>query len=170
MGKKQKQPRIVAGVWTWECSRCREYKPGFDFNRGTLRSGLNSWCRECNIEWKRDNAKSVRRSHVKYRKNNAGKVNKYSALWRKQNKIKKAAHRITEIAVKAGVIKVDMRCVRCGTTKDIVLHHEDYHSPLDVIPLCYRCHGARHAELKYEHAAQGSRQLSPALSGAAEKE
>lgn len=148
MGKKQKQPRIIAGAWTWQCPRCKEYKPDFDFNAGSLLNGLNSWCIECSIEWKKDNVKSVRKYHAKYRKNNADKLKKYSAAWRKLNKIKKKAHRITETAVKTGIIEVDMRCVRCGAIQDVVLHHEDYHSPLDVTPLCRPCHGARHAELK----------------------
>lgn len=35
-------------------------------------------------------------------------------------------------------------CSRCGTTKNVHGHHEDYDRPLDVIWLCARCHRLRH--------------------------
>lgn len=38
-------------------------------------------------------------------------------------------------------------CARCGATKSIHGHHEDYAEPLEVIWLCRRHHAARHKEI-----------------------
>lgn len=41
-------------------------------------------------------------------------------------------------------------CERCGTTKAIHAHHEDYSRPLDVVWLCRTHHGERHREINAE--------------------
>ena len=46
-------------------------------------------------------------------------------------------------------------CSDCGTTVDVVKHHEDYDKPLDVTWLCRGCHAARH-RLEKERANEPS--------------
>jgi hypothetical protein len=41
-------------------------------------------------------------------------------------------------------------CVRCGTLKNVVGHHEDYRRPLDVTWLCLTHHRLRHSEINLE--------------------
>lgn len=41
-------------------------------------------------------------------------------------------------------------CERCGTTRNVVGHHEDYTRPLDITWLCRSHHQIRHAEINLE--------------------
>ena len=56
------------------------------------------------------------------------------------------ARRKLQNAVKRGDIKKPIYCQDCGEEKKLTAHHEDYSKPLDVIWLCYRCHGKRHRQ------------------------
>jgi ribosomal protein S27AE len=57
------------------------------------------------------------------------------------------ARKRVEYHVKVGNIKKEP-CARCGITKSVQAHHEDYSKPLDVIWLCAKDHKARHREMK----------------------
>jgi len=50
-------------------------------------------------------------------------------------------------AKKQGLL-IPQPCQKCGSTKHIHAHHEDYSKPLDVVWLCSRCHRLRHCEMK----------------------
>lgn len=39
------------------------------------------------------------------------------------------------------------KCSMCGN-KAYLYHHEDYNKPLDVMPLCHRCHSVKHGRTK----------------------
>jgi hypothetical protein len=52
-------------------------------------------------------------------------------------------------AMKSGAL-IRQPCERCGVTKRIHAHHEDYSKPLDVNWLCKDCHGKRHQEINEE--------------------
>lgn len=41
-------------------------------------------------------------------------------------------------------------CVFCGSRDRVELHHFDYSRPLDVIPVCRRCHAGEHARMRRE--------------------
>jgi len=51
-------------------------------------------------------------------------------------------------AKKLGTLKKEP-CRDCGTTTDVMAHHDDYGKPLDVIWLCRMCHIAEHKKLRY---------------------
>ena len=51
------------------------------------------------------------------------------------------------LAIRSGKLK-RLPCERCGTTKKVHAHHEDYNEPLDVMWLCSLHHIERHRELK----------------------
>ena len=74
---------------------------------------------------------------------------KRSKKRRDNNKIKRAAHILTNNAIKSGKL-ISSPCERCGSTKKIHAHHEDYLKPLEVTWLCPKCHGIRHREINEE--------------------
>jgi len=67
-----------------------------------------------------------------YRAKNPGRTRMYSEVSR---------------SIKNGDIK-KIPCERCGKTKNIHAHHEDYSKPLDVIWLCVKCHVERYKEMR----------------------
>lgn len=71
---------------------------------------------------------------------------KQAKEWREKNKIKRAAHTLTGNAIRDGRLQKGS-CERCGTTKKVHAHHEDYLKPLEVTWLCQSCHGRRHREI-----------------------
>lgn len=70
---------------------------------------------------------------------------KYAA----QNPQKRKAQSAVSNAIRSGLIK-RRPCVRCGSAKRVHGHHEDYDKPLDIVWLCSKCHGLRHAEINEE--------------------
>lgn len=52
-------------------------------------------------------------------------------------------------ALRAGKLKYpeDSACSECGSTRNVVKHHDDYSKPLEVIYLCKICHVKRHREV-----------------------
>ena len=53
------------------------------------------------------------------------------------------AHKVTEAAIAAGVLKRPDKCSICGisgSVRRIEAHHDDYMKPLDVIWACTPCH------------------------------
>lgn len=65
--------------------------------------------------------------------------------WAARNKLKKAAHFITNSAIKRRIL-IRQPCERCGAD-EVQAHHEDYNFPLAVSWLCSKCHGERHKEM-----------------------
>ena len=54
------------------------------------------------------------------------------------------AHRLLTLAVGRGDLVRPTECSRCDSKSRTLGHHEDYSKPLDVVWLCYPCHGKRH--------------------------
>ena len=42
-----------------------------------------------------------------------------------------------------GIIKLN-KCERCGTEKQLIMHHEDYNKPFEINVLCRSCHNKLH--------------------------
>jgi hypothetical protein len=58
---------------------------------------------------------------------------------------KERARSIAWHANRRGVLVPPERCEKCGTAASVlVMHHEDYTKPLDVIWLCNPCHYPMH--------------------------
>lgn len=62
----------------------------------------------------------------------------------KESKVAKNAWGITNRAIQNGTLIVPSECPKCGSTKRIQAHHEDYSKPYDVIWLCEVCHKQLH--------------------------
>lgn len=59
---------------------------------------------------------------------------------RAKNRARLRAYR----AVQAGKIQRRVMCQGCRRKKKLTMHHKDYDKPLEVIWLCWECHGHRH--------------------------
>lgn len=70
--------------------------------------------------------------------------------WRDRNRDKRAAQIAFGNAIRSGKIKRQSCCSACGSTVRVHGHHEDYSRPFDVVWLCSKCHGLRHAEINEE--------------------
>jgi hypothetical protein len=52
-------------------------------------------------------------------------------------------------AIKIGKMIRPRVCCRCGKRGKTVAHHPDYNKPLDVLFICYSCHGKHHKKSCY---------------------
>jgi hypothetical protein len=77
------------------------------------------------------------------RRKNADKFRERERLSsRKRMRTQKTiAREILNRAVKSGKIAKPERCESCGKIKKLTAHHPDYSRPLEVVWLCYECHG-----------------------------
>ena len=156
----------VAAVMLVEktCCRCGQVKPATAFGiqkRAARRDTLRSICKPCAVvktsewvaanperrkaNWRRhseENRDSYRASHRKYYEAHREEyMARLKAIWEKRPE-KKAARKMVWLAVRSGQLtKTD--CQRCGNPK-VTAHHPDYSKPLEVVWLCYSCHGKEH--------------------------
>ena len=95
------------------------------------------------------NASRVIERTTAYHKTEAGRQAQAKSSRRQKeiNPEKIAARTAVMHAIQAGRLH-RQPCERCGETKQIHAHHEDYSKPLDVAWLCPPCHRKRHKELK----------------------
>lgn len=71
---------------------------------------------------------------------------RYHKRYIKKYPERKSARAKVYMATLLGKIpKISTRsCADCGEQAH-VHHHDDYAKPLDVVPLCHKCHGLRHS-------------------------
>lgn len=79
-----------------------------------------------------------------YRKTISGKeaIKRATKRYEEKNREKRVAWRAVNQAGLKG-----RRCVSCGHTGLVHLHHPDYSKPLEVVPLCPKCHKDEHKSL-----------------------
>lgn len=59
---------------------------------------------------------------------------------------KRAAYAAVQKAIKDGRLVRSSTCEKCGNTKHLQAHHNDYSKPLEVEWLCRSCHTKHHNE------------------------
>lgn len=152
------------------CNRCGDRKATTEFYRNCKASdGLTTLCKSCikesqqqyreaNAERLREYDRSrsrkpqrieaARRRHLSAGSNPETQARRRAnhKKWAAQNSQKLAAEMAAKNAVRDGKL-FRQPCERCGTTKHVHAHHEDYSKPLDVMWLCPRHHGERHREI-----------------------
>ena len=84
--------------------------------------------REQGREWAQQHPERVRESARRYRRRHPRRV---------------LARQVSRGLVRLGLVEVGDRCLDCGSP-EFELHHPDYNDPFRVVPLCHRCHMARH--------------------------
>jgi len=126
------------------CSGCYETKPTTDFYKSAInKDGLCGQCKACHQKKVNENRGNKKLLSFK-------QVAPHQKFWLQENKLKQKAHRDVNYAIQKGKL-VRQPCERCGTTKNVVAHHEDYSKPLDVVWLCQHHHRERHLEIDREN-------------------
>jgi len=143
-----------------KCKVCNKFKSETGFYSGRT-------CKECtkksvrknrlkNIEYYReyDRLRSGLLKRVRARKEYAEKCKKDPILRKlsnakkleyiKRNTVKRAAHILTDNAIRSGVL-VKKPCEFCGKKK-VQAHHDDYSKPLEVRWLCIKHHHEHHKQ------------------------
>ena len=94
--------------------------------------------RELDREW-RSRRRERRRTRERERELGRERRRRYNERYPRRAIVREVSRGL----VKLGFIEVGDRCVDCGSP-DVELHHPDYGNPFWVVPLCRRCHMARH--------------------------
>jgi hypothetical protein len=152
-------------VETKPCRKCgstKRYKPKRGRKLGNCKAcqktNSKAW-RKANPEehrakckaWRKANPEKYRTTIKTWQKNNPDKHKAINKAWRqthpykKDNPEKHSAHVIVNSAVRRGDLPrvSTCDCVDCGI-QAAEYHHEDYSKPLEVEPLCKKCHIKRH--------------------------
>ena len=126
------------------CSKCYEKKPTTEFHRSAInKDGLCGYCKICHNKQASKSKKNKKLLSYKQLAPN-------KKFWLQENKLKKKAHGDVAYAILTGKL-VRQPCERCGTTQNVVAHHEDYNKPLEVLWLCKYHHKERHMEIEKEN-------------------
>lgn len=126
------------------CSKCYEKKPTTEFHRSAInKDGLIGYCKICHNKQTSKSKKNKKLLSYK-------QIAPNKKFWLQENKLKKKAHGDVAYAILTGKL-VRQPCERCGTTQNVVAHHEDYNKPLDVLWLCKYHHKERHMEIEKEN-------------------
>lgn len=152
------------------CFKCRDPKPPSAFYKHPqLADGRLGKCKECtkadarayrkaNLEKIKEydrkrgldpkRKKMVRERYHKRTTTKAGREREWARTrsWIERNILKRAAHVIVGNAIRDGRL-IKGKCERCGTSRNVQSHHEDYEKPMDVVWLCRKHHGERHREI-----------------------
>jgi len=73
------------------------------------------------------------KAKIKYKKNHyIENKDKYS-LWARLNYLRKKGNLI-----------IKKECEKCGNKKRLIMHHEDYKKPFEIMVLCRKCHHKLH--------------------------
>ena len=154
-----------------KCGSTERYKPGPGHKLGRCKACKKArdkaWKqanpeknRARNKAWRKANPEKQRASNEAWRQANPEKFKAAVKAWqqanpentqarvnayRKNNPEKRAAHLIVRNAVRRGDLPQvsTCDCVDCGVPA-VDYHHEDYNKPLEVEPLCRKCHVKRH--------------------------
>ena len=125
------------------CGRCNVRKENnYFFKDSSRKSGLTPRCKDCIKEYRNlPHVRSMYNSWSRsYNKTENGKRLK-SKNW---DKVKLQGRDYVYFLVR----KLEKKpCEKCGTSKYVHAHHDDYSKPLDVLWLCPLHHKQRHKEL-----------------------
>lgn len=129
------------------CIKCGKDLPESEFNwrkKGVSRQDV---CRSCfsayNHKRYAANKEKFKKSIAAYRSANPENVFKTRLSTFGKNPTRYNAHKLTDAAIAAGVLKRPDKCSICGISgsiRRIEAHHDDYTKPLDVIWACTPCH------------------------------
>lgn len=135
------------------CKDCGVVKPLSEFYKhpDTADGHLNK-CKTCKKSYQANhrvaNIDQARAYDVERAKQPSRKRHSQEVTRRRREEVPgyTAAHNAVARALKAGAL-VKQPCERCGTTKQVQAHHDDYTKPLEVMWLCPVDHKVRHKEL-----------------------
>lgn len=132
------------------CSRCKLQKQEVEFYFDKRApDGLKSQCKACHTEGniRTRSPEKHRTANLEFmRKDRQINLDKYRLRERiasrnRPRDDKVQARYILNLAVRQHKITRPQVCEKCHERKRITAHHSDYSKPLDVVWLCYECHG-----------------------------
>ena len=140
------------------CVRCGKEKDKSEFYRQKdTGDGYGSWCKECHRIYQHTPA--VKETRRKWKENPQGRQKICAAQRRYENSEKgkkrhkrrrrdktkiQATSKVNEAVKRGRIPHISAHiCVDCERQAE-VYHHEDYNYPLEITPLCKRCHSKRH--------------------------
>jgi len=148
--------------YTKVCTRCgqRKFVPEFYLNRQTgyrpphckvcHRAHMRRYyaengpaCRERMRRYRAANKARIGENTRQWKRRHPERVREYSRRYRRRNPQHEACRRASHALRELGLLEVADTCEDCGAPAD-VMHHPDYSDPWRVVPLCHRCHAARH--------------------------
>ena len=151
----QRQSKITNGLKTYQCSTCKDFMPKEKFygNKRTV-LGITSECKRCHTQ---TNMRTRNKERARdYNRNNARKlraenIEKFRQRERKYFHVKDEkyfARMELRNAVISGKVTKPTCCSECGISMARLNgHHHDYTLPLEVMWLCYECHGKKHRKI-----------------------
>ena len=96
-------------------------------------------------EYGERNRDELRAKSSEWGKTNRGKIREANSSRRAAAPEKFRAYAIIRNAIAKGQISAPAACAICDSIEQLEYHHEDYDKPLEVIPLCHKCHMRLHA-------------------------
>lgn len=150
---QRKQPQVIDGKAYWTCPKCSELLPEEAFYKSKKTwNGITSQCRKCHTEGnirtrnkelhrqaRRESMRNAReREPEKYRSRDC------EASRAREKNERTAARVLLNAAVSKGLVVKPSLCSSCNRAAKLTAHHHDYTKPLDVVWLCYECHGIQH--------------------------
>lgn len=132
-----------------QCSRCKEMKELIEFPKDSSRAdGHKYYCKKCynnmSKKWPSGQFEERRKVVANYRERNRDKINNYFQEYRENNLEKCRAQDAVKVALRANQLNKADTCSKCGSSRNIQAHHEDYTKPLDIVWLCASCHKQLH--------------------------
>jgi hypothetical protein len=104
-------------------------------------------CINCNANHYKNNSQKIIEKINEWQKENTNKVRENKIKWKKNNKQKvEAQNKVLHAVKKNKLTHVTLcKCQDCEKPAEHY-HHENYLKPLEVIPLCNKCHNLRHTK------------------------
>lgn len=148
---RRRKTIVKDGITLYQCGICKEFKPYEEFykNKRTI-LGITPECKKCHCKEsiRRRNKDTARENNQRYRERaRKADIEKFRERDRNREREKDekyVARRKLNNAVKRGDVVKPEFCEECGRKIRLTAHHDDYSKPLDVIWLCYKCHGKKH--------------------------
>ncbi len=147
-----------------QCFKCRETKPISEFYaHPQMGDGHLGKCKTCakrdvaeragrlgnNPQWLAKERARCRKKQQRYRELGLASLPtpETRKRWELKNGHKIKVQNMAARAQKKGLIQKPIYCQGCGAFSQLEKHHPDYSKPLEVIWLCYVCHGkTRHKD------------------------
>lgn len=130
------------------CTHCAAKKPVSEFGKKGVRCGKQRYrsdCKACaNVNTRKWRAKNPEKQAAAMKRWRAKRGRAKNPVPYRRH-AGKAAHGTVERALRSGALVKPPACARCGKSKRLVAHHEDYEKPLEVEWLCFGCHAQHHA-------------------------
>jgi Protein of unknwon function (DUF3310) len=122
------------------CTKCNISKDISEYYKSiNSRDGFESLCKSCKSDYYKNKKENKKLLSFK-------DIPPHKKWWVAENKLKNIAHSKVRYAITKGEL-IRQPCERCGTTVEVVAHHEDYNKPLEVMWLCKFHHKERHREI-----------------------